>query len=347
MNQQQIKEKADALGFDLEKGEMKFAGYVIVHRDSGRKPLGDRYTASLREVQTYLERYAEDNTSIVVDESDDEEESGILSSIEADVNKKPRVQPPSRSAKLESLHGHTDAAKIKDIALKSERVPETPEARRNRLQIDHFLNLTRHNLDLLPEAERAKLLEASRKAHEEEERLKAANLPKRGIRPGDVRNDKITIDDPNLREKVRQNNVFKKADRQFSRTNQSSKGDLKLGSDGFAEKPHLTEAERYFLKPDADSADHQEVKPADVNAEQMKGRLSRAELLRRRSLQALELRFKAARAEGKSGAELGRILLEAKKNLVEHGRLQGWLMDLGISDRTARDWMDKAKKIQP
>jgi hypothetical protein len=41
---------------------------------------------------------------------------------------------------LESLHGHTDAAKIKDIALKSERVPETPEARLNRLVLDHFLN---------------------------------------------------------------------------------------------------------------------------------------------------------------------------------------------------------------
>ena len=41
---------------------------------------------------------------------------------------------------MESLHGHTDAAKIKDIALKSERVPETPEARLNRLVLDHFLN---------------------------------------------------------------------------------------------------------------------------------------------------------------------------------------------------------------
>lgn len=109
-NRQQLEEKAAELGFCLEKGEMKFAGYVLVNQNDGTKPLGDRYTASLKQVAEYLERYVED-ASIAEEAVDDDDSS--LDDIETGLTR-PNPAPTGYEMR-KSLDGHPNEEAIKGI----------------------------------------------------------------------------------------------------------------------------------------------------------------------------------------------------------------------------------------
>jgi hypothetical protein len=94
-----LREKASALGFSFQRGTRKGAGYVLVNDANGDKPLGDTYTASLADIERYLNNFADDAGI------DDVEIESVV----------PRKPQPSQSEIRKSLQGHPNAHKIKKL----------------------------------------------------------------------------------------------------------------------------------------------------------------------------------------------------------------------------------------
>lgn len=58
-----LDDKAQELGFKIKKGPTRFAGYVLIDKrdpDEESFPLGDDFSASLADVEDFLETIADD-----------------------------------------------------------------------------------------------------------------------------------------------------------------------------------------------------------------------------------------------------------------------------------------------
>jgi hypothetical protein len=115
-----VRAKASALGFSFERGLKKGAGYVLVDAN-GDKPLGTDYTASLDDIDRFLNVFADDAGI------DDVETSSDAPS-----------RPPPTTAEIEkSLVSNPNAGEIKKI-LKPQ--PARREEQRRRIALDRMIS---------------------------------------------------------------------------------------------------------------------------------------------------------------------------------------------------------------
>jgi hypothetical protein len=113
-----LRAKASSLGFSMERGLKKGAGYVLVDAN-GDKPLGTDYTASLDDIERFLNDFADDAGIDDVETSSDE----------------PSKPPPTAAEIRKSLADHPDAGVIKKVLRPP---PSTGEEQRQRLALDHL-----------------------------------------------------------------------------------------------------------------------------------------------------------------------------------------------------------------
>jgi hypothetical protein len=185
-----VRAKASALGFSFERGLKKCAGYVLVDVN-GDKPLGTDYTASLDDIDRFLNDFADDAGIDVVETSSGE----------------PSKPPPTKVEIRKSLADHPDAGGIKKVL---EPPPSTREEQRQRLALDHLVGTgatarSAMAFEQLSEAEKEEFYAKLRAAIEDEEKRKAAKLPA-PVTP--IRDIGINPDHPFAKERARQGRAF-------------------------------------------------------------------------------------------------------------------------------------------
>jgi hypothetical protein len=117
-----LRAKATELGFSFKKGAGQFAGYVLTnerHDDLDEKPLRSDFTASLADVEDFLEDFSADISAGRIKESD---EPDADAEVETSTNV-PKVKPPSPQKLAAALRGHESAAEIKALT-KSAKVSD-------------------------------------------------------------------------------------------------------------------------------------------------------------------------------------------------------------------------------
>jgi hypothetical protein len=205
-----LDDTARELGFKIKKGPTKFAGYVLIdNADEESYPLGDDFSASLADVESYLESYADDIAAGRVKPSDDDDAEP---EVETFVSK---VKPLSPAKLHSSLRNHEAADQIKE-AIRERPPHQTKQQVHDREALDYLLWVVND-----PRASGAfyKQSKALQEAHwkklrlalEADEKAKAAKLPK----------STITIQDLDREERARQTRKFHKINEKF-RTNLDS-----------------------------------------------------------------------------------------------------------------------------
>ena len=329
-----LRAKASALGFSFERGIKRGAGYVLVDAN-GDKPLGTDYTASLDDIDRFLNDFADDAGIDDVETSSDE----------------PSKPPPTTAEIRKSLAGHPDAGEIKKVL---QPPPATREEQRRRIALDRlFLTgaTARSSMafDRLPEAEKQEFYARFRAAIEDEEKGKAAKLPT-PVTP--IRDIGINPDHPFAKERARQGRAFHNANQQL-RTNLASLKDYDSADyrwvaleNGLLTPEEIWELEREkakdYVPPEA-GAPYATPRPAtEVTVVSKKGRVSKADRPIRRRLLQLRGAIRDALAR-KDRAGAGTSLREAK-DLLGHGPFIDWVeREIGISVRSAQRYMEVAK----
>jgi hypothetical protein len=329
-----LRAKASALGFSFERGMKKGAGYVLVDAN-GDKPLGADYTASLADIDQFLNDFADDAGIDHVETSSDE----------------PSKPAPTAAEIRKSLAGHPDAGEIKEVL---EPPPARREEQRRRIALDRLVSTVataRSSMafERLSEAEKEEFYARLRAAKEDEEKRKAAKLP-RPVTP--IRDIGINPDHPFERERARQGRAFHKANQQL-RTNLASLKDYDTADyrrdaleNGKLTPEEIWESEREkakdFVPPEA-GAPYATPKPATgVTVVSKKRRVLKADRpIRQRLLQLRGAIRDAVARKDRAGA--GASLREAK-DLLGHGPFIDWVeREIGISVRSAQRYMEVAK----
>ena len=207
-----LRAKATELGFSFKKGAGQFAGYVLTnerHDDIDEKPLGSDFSASLPDIEDFLEDFAGDISAGRVKPSDEPDDEAEVET-SADVAK---VKPPSPQKLTAALRGHDHAAEIKAL---TKAPQQNKQDVHDREALDHLLWVVND-----PRASGAfyRQSKATQDAHWEKLRLalaryenaKAAKLPK----------STITFQDLEREERARQARKFHKMNEAF-RTNLDS-----------------------------------------------------------------------------------------------------------------------------
>jgi hypothetical protein len=103
----QLKAKAKELGYSFERDFEDRDGYVLVEDSTDDKPLGDNYSATLKDIRAFLDSVANDL------------------GVEVEITKLPKIAPPSRKDINKALRGHEHADEIRAMA-KSAKVADKP-----------------------------------------------------------------------------------------------------------------------------------------------------------------------------------------------------------------------------
>jgi hypothetical protein len=221
MNLDQVKAKAAELGYSLERGTARYSGFLLIHIETGNKPLGADYQASLREVAEYLEKVANDVSDI--NTGDD-----VVDDVDIEISEK-RKAPPSRTelnkAPVNNPSADAIMALVNDpspVSTKALEPPSNRETQRSRLGLEHLTNstLTAKQIwafDRLSDAD--KEAHYARVEEAEDQRAKDAMLPKKAL---PLRTFGLDPDHPLRKEEARRSRVHHKANRQLFRTNQRS-----------------------------------------------------------------------------------------------------------------------------
>jgi hypothetical protein len=329
-----LRAKASALGFSMERGLKKGAGYVLVDAN-GDKPLGTDYTAALDDIERFLNDFADDAGIDDVETSSDE----------------PSKPPPTKAEVRKSLADHPDAGEIKEVL---EPPPSTREEQRQRLALDHLFRTgatgrSAMAFERLSEAEKEEFFAKLQAAIEDEEKRKTAKLPT-PVMP--IRDIGINPDHPLAQERARQGRAFNEANQRL-KTNLASLKDYdaeKYRRDAFENglltPEQIWEAEREkakdFVPPKA-GAPYATPRPAtEVTVVSKKRRVSKADRpIRRRLLQLRGAIRDAVARKDKAGA--GTLLREAK-DLLGHGPFIDWVeREIGVSVRSAQRYLEAAK----
>jgi hypothetical protein len=326
-----VRTKASALGFSIERGLKKGAGYVLVDANSDR-PLGTDYTASLADIERFLNDFADDAGIDDVETGSDE----------------PSKPPPTKAEVRKSLTGHPGAGEIKKVL---EPPPSTGEEQRQRMALDHLV-LTAATarsamaFEQLSEADKDEFYAKLRAAIEDDEKRKAAKLPT-PVLP--IRDVGINPDHPLAQERARRGRAFHGADQQL-RTNLASLKDYDSADyrydallNGKLMPEEIWENEREkakdFVPPEA-GAPYATPGPAtEFSVVSKKRRVSKADRpIKRRLLQLRGAIRDAVARKDRAGA--GALLREAK-DLLGHGPFIDWVeREIGISVRSAQRYME-------
>ena len=317
MDINQLRQKSKALGFSFECGLNKGAGYVLVDGNDDR-PLGHDYTASLADIESYLDNFAGD-LGVEVEISDDKE-----------------CKPPPTPAELrKSLLEYANADQIKSVLSPPS---STQQEQRDRIALDRLMAVgtTTHSakaFEQLPEAEKQKHHANLRAALAKEEKAKAAKLPKSTL---PLRLIGLNPDHPVALEKARQGREFQKANQQL-RTNIASLKD----------SPEAVQEERDRLKnslPPAPGAYDPAPKPPSemvVTVIERRHRVSKADRQRAPRLARLRADILAAIARDDRAAA-GSLLKEAKR-VLGHGSFGTFVTEeIAISPSSAQRYIKEA-----
>jgi hypothetical protein len=101
-----LQEKAAELGCSFEKGATRFAGYVLTDSD-GNKPLGDTYTASLKDIERWLDNRLADAGEDVEEDDDDK------GKLPVQPPNGPPMKPPTTKKTNQVLKEHSNKDEIK------------------------------------------------------------------------------------------------------------------------------------------------------------------------------------------------------------------------------------------
>jgi hypothetical protein len=339
-DKKRVQEKATALGFSLQQGTKRGAGYVLINNANDDKPLGDAYTASLSDVERYLDSVADDRGI------DDVE-------IETGEARKP---PPSKSEIRKSLQGHPNADEIKK-ALQPPPPAKQQEQRRRSALDSLYRTVNSAAFDRLPEAEKEQARARLRAAEAYDERIKAAQLPK-SVLP--LREIGINPDHPFKKEMARQGRVFHKANG-LLKTNLASRRDCD-NEDYCRQYPEVTNdanekredierqernagAENDFVLPDNSTPSHYTPAPnrmGGVKVESKPCRLSKADrqFWQRRENLSSAIRDALARKDDPAAG----VMLKKLKDLLGHGPFIEWVkQEIGINAKKAQRLMKPAR----
>jgi hypothetical protein len=329
-----LRAKASALGFSMERGLKKGAGYVLVGAN-GDKPLGTDYTASLDDIERFLNDFADDAGIDVVETSSDE----------------PSKPSPTKAEVRKSLVDHPDAGEIKKVLAPP---PSTREEQRQRMALDHLV-LTAATarsamaFERLSEPEKEEFYAKLRAASENEEQRKAAKLPT-PVTP--ICTIGINPDHPLAQERARRGRAFHKANQQL-RTNLTSLNDYEADEyrrdafeNGLLTPEEIWEFEREkakdFVPPEA-GAPYAAPRPAaEFIVVSKKRRISKAD--RPIGQRLLQLRGAIRDAVARTDRAGAGTLLREAKDLLGHGRFNDWVeREIGISVRSAQRYMEVAE----
>jgi hypothetical protein len=277
----QLKEKAAELLCFFERGQRRGAGYVLVDPD-GNKPLGDDYTASLRDIERWLSDRA--SSADALDGAPDDIDDGEIVADKPE-HKLAHVAPPTPQQIHDALQGHENADAIRAV-LKPAPLPTWTESKWDRDRRNSAIMGPREGWrsDLLmsEEEKAAKTARAQAAMAEVDpiEAAKAASYPKFSRRDY---GDKVSVDDLAFEEKRRQNNVRRRAERQFSQTNRSHDVEFQeIDGEICVEPWRWRDNDDEDFIPPPESHDPAPKAAAHVNVTLKPSRLSRKELLRRR-----------------------------------------------------------------
>jgi hypothetical protein len=220
MDVKRLREKATTLGFSFERGTRRGAGYVLVNDANGDRPLGADYTASLADVEKYLDNHADD-LDVEMEFGDDTVDP----------------KPPTTKEIKQALKGHSKADEIERVIdppspTKDQRIAEWRREIALLGTVGQRKAYERTLLGLpggMSEEDAAQYRANSRMAKLEQEAIDAAEALKQKPQFFRVNDDtKISPDDPLFAEKLRWNNVYKNANKLLTRTSISSRRDLDL-----------------------------------------------------------------------------------------------------------------------
>jgi hypothetical protein len=328
----QLREKASELGFSFQRGIRKGAGYVLVNDANGDKPLGNTYTASLVDIDRYLDSFADDAGL-------DDVEIG---------SGEPSKPPPTKAEMVKSLQGNTKAGEIK----KALNPPSsTQQEQHDRIALDRLMRVgmdarSAMAFDRLSADEKEKHFANLRAAMAKEEKAKAAQSPKPTL---PLRDKGLNSDHPLAQEKARQGRVFHKAGQRW-KTNIASLRDC--DSDGYQNHaPHfdgeqsreeIDRAENMSgLPPDQENTDPTP-KPTTSFTIAKQGRLSKADRLIRQRL--FKARGGIREALARNDQPAAGAMLREVKGILDHGEFGDWVArEIGISIRTAERCLEAAK----
>jgi hypothetical protein len=128
----ELERKGAALGFTLHRGTQRGAGYVVVDDKNGDRPLGNDFTASLAEVEDFLDNKATEGidvddingedkkrlTNAVGEDADHDGEESYLDDDDANENiapSRPETKPVTKAQVAEAVRGHDNADQIKKV----------------------------------------------------------------------------------------------------------------------------------------------------------------------------------------------------------------------------------------
>jgi hypothetical protein len=341
MDISQLRQRASALGFSFERGLKKGAGYVLVNAN-GDRPLGTNYSASLADIEKYLDDHADDLD------------------VDVEVTGEESKPPPTSAETRKSLGGHANANEIKEVLTPP---PSTRQEQRDRIALDGLLSMGTNArsamaFDQSSEAEKEKYRANLQAALAKEEKAKAAKLPKPTL---PLRETGLNSDHPLAAEKARQGRVFQNANRQL-KTNIGSLRDY--NSDYYREEAFynglprselVRELERERLKnapPPESGAYDPAPKPVTGFAVTAKrGRPSNADIQKRQAewqqkqrldeiAEAVRRRLRDKRTP-KRDAEVGALLVDARA-LLGRGALDDWIETVPMSRSAAYGFLAKA-----
>lgn len=333
--------KAAELGFTIQQGSMRYAGYTVFKGDAAI--LGEGYSASLADIDRFLLEAASD---VGLADADGDE---TLEEVDVNVDKK-RVTPPTVGKLPASLRKNDNAAATRNVL----RRPPRP----TKVQIDdenrRWAAILGHRegwrgFELMSPDERASFLAKAKAARAEEDRIEASKYPE--WKPHRTY-ENLSVDDIAFAEKCRSQNARRRAERLFSETNRSHDVERIAADDTIIEERFIDDVDHRFLAPDArhDSAPKA---ATDFAITKKPCRLSKDEIQRRRDEvhRASEIdklaetikRLVNEHPTPQRDAELGSLLAGAK-NLVGRGGFDGFVANLGISRSGAYRFMSQGAK---
>ncbi len=337
-----LKVQAAELGFELVEGTKRGAGYVLTTCEDRTTPLGNDFTASLKEVARFL-RSVIDSLKVRARElgfevvQDDPESGTGYNLIGIEDQTTPLGLDFSSSLCdvrefLDDREAHLGIDERDQGAANVRLAKQTPARTANALVHGH------------PQAA------AIRRLFHEHRNLKQ-------FRDESINDHQFAHDEIARQKRVRyeaeqklKTNIASRYDPNFDLAELLQNLFMDPTKGCLADIEAAVDHDRSTLPPDPDVPDYiavQSVKP--VTTVKIKRRLSRdeatkrrAELDRRKTIADLGKQLREARARGERGAVLGAILLDAER-LIQHGGFLPFLDEIGVKHRTAQYWMAAAK----
>lgn len=327
-----IREKAAALSCTFERGLKKGAGYVLVD-GAGEKPLGADYSASLADIERYLDQHAHDLGI-------DEVETGLEES-----------KPGPTTAEIEqSISDHPQAIEIKWVRDNVSLVSPSPglNEKRRRLGLTQLMAARGTSgrawaFERMSDSDKAAHSARLREALAEDERIEARKLPT--PTSGDV------MARAKANEEARKRRVFWEAEQRL-KTNLDTLYDHHNEADwafdnGWETPEEIFRRERErlaeSLPPEAGPGYTTPQAPAgNVIVKKHQRRVSRADVPVKRRL--LELRNAIRDVIDRDDRTAAGELLLQSKALRGHGAFAQWVeTEIGITQRSAQRLMRQAK----